>query len=265
MKNENVYRPRFGKLRAFLRVGTGAVLHGFENAALTFLSTQESVFDNTPLVSTLKNALRKYDQQFAQSSVRCAVAVTNLTHGKKEVFYKMPPGQPLPERQAQEVLWTKVEGLDLLVDCLTGSTALPVLFPPRAHYFDGGVLLNQPISPALRLFEPDVLYVVIPSSQSLGRTQNILDVVSTVLTVWLRMSLDAQIERIKLVNQLIRERTKKEKIRLCVIRASEDLTNRFDVSLITFGKNVPNLVNNGFEVAQQRLDRFNPSVEETWY
>jgi predicted acylesterase/phospholipase RssA len=265
MKDADVYKAQFGAW-TFAKLAAGAARRGAQNAAFEFLSRQQSVFDTSPLVETLRRVLAEYDRPFEQSQVRLAVSATNLTLNRKQVFYKMPPQIPLPvNAPTADADWRGIGGIDFLVDALVGSTALPILFPPWTHFFDGGVMLNQPISPALRIFEPDILYVVIPSAESLGQTGNLLQLGSTLLTAWLRMSLDLQIARIKLINGQIRPATGRRKIRLCVIRPSQDLERRFGVSLLQFGKRVDDLENSGFDAANSKIATFRDDNEDTWY
>ena len=120
------------------------------------------------------------------------------------------------------MIWTEVRGLDHLVDALMGSTALPIMFPPNGSYFDGGVFLNQPITPAIQLREPDILYVVIPSSEALGRTGDVLAIAQTLTSTWISSSLTSQLDRLKLVNRMRGDRDAR-KLPVCVIRPPEDL------------------------------------------
>ncbi|MHB8270460.1 patatin-like phospholipase family protein [Bradyrhizobium sp.] len=265
MKNADVYRARFDRW-TFTKLAARAGRIGPQDAVYEFLSGQQSVFDASPLVETLRRELKDFDQPFEQSRVRLAVSATNLAVNRKQVFYKMPPQIPLPGNAAtSDVDWRQIRGIESLIDALVGSTALPILFPPWTHFFDGGIMLNQPISPALRIFEPDILYVVIPSAENLGQTGNLIEIGSTLLTVWLRVSLDLQIERIKLINDVIRPRTAKRKIRLCVIRPSQDLGRLFGVSLLQFGQKVDELEDAGFKAANSRIAIFRDDNEETWY
>lgn len=258
----DVYTSRFGTWRRTTLIGR-VLLVGLPNTLMEVLSTDQSIFDTSPLVATLRAKLKGHFQNFRQSQIHFAVSVTNLTHNRREFFYKRPPGAAQVSG-SQSAHWTPVDGLDLLIDALVGSTALPILFPPWKGYFDGGVLLNQPITPAMHLQEPEVLYVVIPSAQALGGTASILEIGSTTLTAWLTMSLVTQIERIKLINK-IRGFTGDRKMVLCVVRPDQDLTRRFGVDLLSFGTSVNEMVQDGYVSAQQRLNLLDLGNENTWY
>jgi predicted acylesterase/phospholipase RssA len=274
LSNDSVYRSRLSsrKVAAFLwsSICKGSIFEAFNK---TF-NNVSSILSTDPLIVTLTGILQGYFQNFLQSAVSCVISLTNLERGIGELYYKLPPGQLLPHDLGND--WNKIRSLDILVQVLVGSTAIPILFPPYRSYFDGGVLLNQPISPAWALICPEdstpatldldnfTLYVIIPSSETLGATGNLLEIGSTVISTWLSLSLIDQIKNIRLRNY-IRELRVDKKLRLCVIRPSQDLTNRFGVSLLDFGKNVPALIQNGAESASYRIDRFDQINENTWY
>jgi hypothetical protein len=64
---------------------------------------------------------------------------------------------------------------------------------------------------------------------------------------------------------MIRAKTQDPKIRLCMIRPPQDITARLGVTLLSFGKSVQQMVAYGEQVARDRLDRFDPEDEKTWY
>jgi predicted acylesterase/phospholipase RssA len=261
-----VYRTKFGPWMFCKLVGRAAITFSATKSTKRFLEGQRSLYDTSPLKQTLTEILRDYYQQFCQSPTRCALSVTNLTQGRKELLYKLPPGETLPQAAHIGRLagsWQKILSQDMLVQALMGSTALPVLFPPFEGYFDGGVLLNQPITPAIALGALN-LYVVVPSSEALGTTDHLLAIASTLVTTWLSASLIAQIDNVRLRN-MIRAQTQDPKIRLCLIRPPQDITARLGVTLLSFGKSVQEMVAYGEQVARDRLDRFDPADEKTWY
>lgn len=264
----DVYRFRFTRWDA-VNILANAMRHGFLNSMLGFLSQYTSLHDTKPFKDTLRRILSGYYNDFAQSKTYFALSVTNLSNNRREYFFKVPVGASLPDAEARGpggALWEQVTGLELLLDALVGSTALPVLFPPNGPYFDGGVLLNQPITPAILLKEPSVLYVVIPAARSLGRTDNLVEIGQTVLTTWTSASLVSQFGRLQIVNKMRKDRGS-DPLPICVIRPPEDLTAKFGVNLLSFGVNVSELVNDGRAAANEKLNRFNPTDpdEATWY
>jgi hypothetical protein len=275
LTNDRIYKSRLGSRKLATFLWSSVQKRSLFEAFNTTFDNISSVLSTDPLRLTLTNILQGYFSNFQQSKVYCAVSLTNLERGVGEIYYKLPPGELLPRNIGEN--WNKISSLDILVQILLGSTAIPILFPPHGSYFDGGVLLNQPISPAWALICPGesspgssldldsfTLYVIIPSSETLGATGNLIEIGSTVISTWLSLSLIDQIKNIRLRNY-IRQLSDDKKLRLCVIRPSQDLTNRFGVSLLDFGKNVASLIQNGAESASDRINLFDPADENTWY
>ncbi len=228
--------------------------------------TLQSIFDTAPLENTLRDILRDRENAFLSSPMAFAISTTKLADSQPELFYKMPVGQPLPAAATQgryAKAWTIITGLTQLLQALKGTSALPILFPPMEGRFDGGVLLNQPISPAIRLGATN-LYVFIPSVEQIGDTRDLLAIGNTMLSTWLAMSLTSQIEQIKLRNQ-IRLITKDPPLRVCVVRPGLDLGQSPGVGLLSFGLKVDELVAMGRKSAEERLSRFDPENQNTWY
>jgi len=124
-------------------------------------------------------------------------------------------------------------------------------------------MMNQPISPAVLMKEPEVLYVVIPTPRTLGQTRNVMEIGQTVLSTWTTASLVSQLKRLRLVNG-IRKDAGIKRLPVCVIRPNLDL-NSFGVDLLSFGLNVSELVKDGREAAYAKLNKFDIENEETWY
>jgi predicted acylesterase/phospholipase RssA len=258
---EKVYARRYGFF-SYIKFGADVLLSASAKKTLQrFTESTKSFFDTKPLELTLKAIFRDSMQSFFQSPIRFAISVTDLATGSARYFYKVPVGQRLSS--VNNDTWRKVEGLEMLIQGLMATTALPILFPPFEGFFDGGVLLNQPISPAIELGARN-LYVLIPTAQSLGLTTNLLTIMETVLSTWLSASLIAQIRTVRLRNQ-IRGYTDESKIRVCVIRPESSLEKDLGVSILSFGEKVDEMVGLGEQAANQRLNRFDPDNEDTWY
>jgi predicted acylesterase/phospholipase RssA len=256
LSNDSVFRARVGSGKVAALIWNSIKKRSVVEALNSAFCDVSSILSNDPLLDTLTKILQGYFQNFLQSKVSCAISLTNLERGVGELYYKLPPGKLLPSGLDNN--WSQIRSLDILVRVLLGSTAIPILFPPHGSYFDGGVLLNQPISPAWALVCPDdstpaaldlddfTLYVIIPSSETLGATGNLIEIGSAVISTWLSLSLIDQINNIRLRNY-IRQLRDDKKLRLCVIRPDQDLTKHFGVSLLDFGKNVTALIQNGAE------------------
>lgn len=243
-----------------------------------FANETSGVLDTTPLAKTIAAIFNGYETAFLTSPTWFAISLTNLTAQSKEMFYKVPPGTALPASFQQATLpkeqppvWTPVTSYVLLRQALMGTTALPLLFPPFGSYFDGGVLLNQPISPAIQIMdalvdpentltEPIDVFVLMPTPESLGVTTGLPSIANTVLTSWLSASLVSQIQTVKWRNK-IRSLSGQGPIRLCVVRPSADLP----ATLLQFGKAVDAMVDQGRQDCTARLSWFDPANEQTWY
>jgi predicted acylesterase/phospholipase RssA len=269
IRPDDVYKPRFTRWDIATILGK-AIRVGLIKGITDFLAQHKSVHDTTIFKTTLRNILDGWYNSFAQSGTYFALSVTNLANNRREYFYKVPGGSSIPA-DTKEVSWERITGLEILLDALVGSTALPILFPPHEQYFDGGVLLNQPITPVMELKEPDILYIVIPTARALGRTHNMVAIGQTVLATWTSASLISQMGRLRLINQRRKDRRREgepdERLPICVIRPPVDLTTKFGVDLLSFGSNVRELVNDGYTAASGKLDQFNPADpnETTWY
>jgi predicted acylesterase/phospholipase RssA len=265
LKNHDVYAVRHfrGKLLAAAFGFVGG--KGLVESTITQLKTVQSVFDTSPLESTLRRILLGREHEFLSSNLAFAISTTRLSDSEPELFYKTAFGAALPHEATAGKYknWTQIRGLAQLLQALKGTSALPILFPPMEGRFDGGVLLNQPLAPAIRLGATH-LYVFIPSVVQFGDTRDIVAIGSTMLNTWLAMSLAAQIEQIKLRNE-IRTYTGDPRLRVCVVRPPIDLSEVPGVGLLSFGIHVTQLIDLGRKSAEERLDRFDSSNEQTWY
>jgi len=277
LKNADVYIPCV-TVKAVGWALTRCAVSGSLKPLIDYLASKGSVLDTRPLEKSLGAIFNGYEAAFLGSPIWFAISLTNLTTKAKEMFYKTPPGTALPARLQQTTLpkeqppeWKPVTSYVILRQALMGTTALPLLFPSFQNYFDGGVLLNQPISPAIQIMDtildPDSnaeapldIFVLIPDPESLGETKALPSIATTVLTTWLSASLLSQITTVKWRNK-IRSQSGQGPIRLCVVRPSADFT----VGLLDFGKDVPRLIAQGASDCSARLGRFDPGNENTWY
>jgi predicted acylesterase/phospholipase RssA len=258
----DVYTLRFGRGTAARLFGSSIWQWSFTKALMQFLDGHNSLLDTSTLAGKLREIFPPHSQPFFQSRIRFVISLTDLSAGARRFFYKLPPGEKLPKDALVPELvtaWREIQSMEMLLQALMGTTALPVLFPPFEGLFDGGVLLNQPITPAYLLGALNI-YVLIPSPIALGRTNNLRAIGSTLLSRWLSASLLSQIESVRLRNR-IRGYTGDPKIRLCVIRPQTEL----QCGLLSFGAGVDALVADGERTARERLDRFDSANENTWY
>jgi predicted acylesterase/phospholipase RssA len=277
LKNTDVYVPSVTVKAAGWALARCALTGSLKPLA-DYASSKGSVLDTRPLEKTLATIFDGYEAAFLGSPIWFAISLTNLTTKNKEMFYKTPPGTPLPAKFQQTSLpkeqppeWKPVTGYLVLRQALMGTTALPILFPSFQNYFDGGVLLNQPISPAIQIMDaildpagnanaPLDIFVFIPDPESLGETKGLPSIATTILTTWLSASLLSQITTVKWRNKIRRQADQGE-IRLCVVRPSADFT----AGLLDFGKEVDALIQQGAADCAARLSRFDVQNDNTWY
>jgi len=232
------------------------------------LEGQRGFFDLSPFKQTMQNILRYQEGEFMKSPVSLAISCTNISESYPEHFYKLPPGTPLTytEPANSKTRWTEIEGLPTLIQALTGSIAIPGLFPPMENRFDGGVLLNQPLKPAIDIGARNV-FVLIPAPIEFGLTETFSDIFSSLLSTWLSTSLLAQVKATSARNQFARQLGEEHKIvRLCIVRPSTNLSVEPGVCLLDFGDHVDHLVRSGRQACEDRLDpsRFDPQNHLTW-
>lgn len=232
------------------------------------LQGKRGFFDLSPFKQTMQNILRYQEGDLMKSPISLVVSCTNLSESYPEHFYKLPPGVALTYREPDDsrTRWTKIQGLPTLIQALTGSIAIPGLFPPMENRFDGGVLLNQPLKPAIDLGARNI-FVLIPAPIEFGLTESLADIFSSLITTWLATSLLAQVKATSARNQFARKLgDEQEIVRLCIVRPSTNLSVEPGVGLLDFGAHVERLVRNGRQACEDRLDpnRFDPKNQHTW-
>jgi len=93
----DVYRFRFDGWDA-LKIARRAIKIVLRKSIVEFLSSCDSVYDSSALSTTLTKKLSNYYPSFSQSDMYFAISLTNLTHGKREYFYKTPVGERLSDK-----------------------------------------------------------------------------------------------------------------------------------------------------------------------
>lgn len=246
---------------------------------------KRSYFDTAPLKKTLTGLLEGREGVFLRSPIKLAISTAEIATGDVSLFYKLPPAEKItPTMSRGRFKWEKITGLNPLIQALMGTSALPLLFPPMNTYYDGGTLLNQPITPATKMGAKR-LYVLIPSAPGFRATGNLIDLASSLLTTFLASSLDAQMRAIGAMNlttnrliaqidalpepdrtasQAQRDGLMAGLVQLCVIRPPMPLEDALGINLLSFGKEVHKMVDNGKTAGRERLKWFDASEPKTW-
>lgn len=148
---------------------------GLVEAIRNAFEGKKSIFDTAPMEGTLDRifADEARSEAFSKAKSTLVVSTTRLADGESELLYRLKGRKrslPASARKGRYAdAWTPVRSMTMLKQGLMGTAALPILFPPMEGRFDGGVLLNQPIAPAI-LLGARLIYVFIPNAESFGRT-----------------------------------------------------------------------------------------------
>ena len=170
-------------------------------------SNVRSIFDTSPMEETVERILAPEARAdaFAHPRNSLVISTTKLADGEPELLYHLRGGKkripPEAKRGRYAKVWEKIGSIQMLRQALLGTAALPLLFSDMEGRFDGGVLLNQPIAPAIGL-GARVLYVFIPSPTIFGNTSNLAEIAGTLASTLLATSLEAQIRQIGLSNRI---------------------------------------------------------------
>ncbi len=219
-----------------------------------------SIYSTEPLEKTFEDIFSDNYPTFRQSRIKCAFSLTNLTTSRPTFFFNSP-SRPHDNSSSD---WIKIDSSRMLIQGLMGTTALPLLFPPFAgQYFDGGVLMNQPITPAIKL-GAKIIYVLIPKAEGLSPATSLVNIAETLCETWIGTSLMSQLEIIKVTND-ISNHMNQEGIAICVIRPQEDLGSKYGVNLLAFGEKVRELISDGNSSANYKLNQFDSNNSLTWY
>ncbi|CAN5701265.1 MAG: patatin-like phospholipase family protein [Actinomycetota bacterium] len=130
-----------------------------------------------------------------------AVSAVEVTSGELVRFVS---ARPPPERRSD-----RYRAVDIDVDHLLASAAVPLLFKPArvggVLHWDGGIVANTPIAPALA-FEPDAVIVVMTARRDRKRPEpaSLADAVGRYLDAVQRFSLEADLARAHTINELVR-------------------------------------------------------------
>ena len=99
-------------------------------------------------------------------------------------------------------------GEEMIPDAILSSTAIPGVFPPvqidGVHYVDGGLVMNTPLTPAVRA-GADTLHLVYLDPNvgdiPLAALQSTLDVMSRLLVIQFAANMNADIEAARRINR----------------------------------------------------------------
>lgn len=205
LRSKDVYRVRLDLPRALrpMRAVLGAASNLFDPASLV-IKLLESVgwtwlLDTAPLRSLLEKQLGSEEIRVVDGKILSVVAVEAVT-GKLVRFTNTPPADRDDDRYRE---------VDLTVDHVLASAAIPVLFRPvtidGGVFWDGGLGANTPLGAALG-HKPDVCFVV--ATGAVDRTsappKSLSESMSLLVDDLLRTSLVKDLEQAERINELVR-------------------------------------------------------------
>lgn len=205
LRSKDVYRVRLDLPRALrpMRAVLGAASNLFDPASLV-IKLLEAVgwtwlLDTAPLRSLLEKQLGSEEIRVVDGKILSVVAVEAVT-GKLVRFTNTPPADRDDDRYRE---------VDLTVDHVLASAAIPVLFRPvtidGGVFWDGGLGANTPLGAALG-HKPDVCFVV--ATGAVDRTsappKSLSESMSLLVDDLLRTSLVKDLEQAERINELVR-------------------------------------------------------------
>jgi NTE family protein len=174
------------------------------------------LLDTTPLRATIEDVLGGERIHVREGMVLAVSAVEKATGRLVRFASELPPAHRRT-RQYQEV----APG----VEHLLASAAIPLAFAPASldgrHWWDGGIVANTPLAPAMA-YEPDAVIVVTTATRErpAPRPESLGDAIGLLIDNILAFSLQSDLKQARLVNELCRldpERTDRREVDLLVI------------------------------------------------
>ena len=196
VRDRDVYRLR-GDLWRLLDVAGFAVDGNIAERVLTAIRWTW-LWETAPLRETLVRAFDGETIPVAGDTV-LAVSAVDVTSGGLVRFTSTDPPPHRHDDRFRTVAFT--------VDHLLASAAIPLLFQPGTvagvPYWDGGIVANTPIAPAMA-YEPDAVVVVMtsPSPPRAAAPANLAEAFGRLLQVVGRFALEADFRHAETVNRL---------------------------------------------------------------
>ena len=146
-----------------------------------------------------------------------AVVATELATSRSVVFVQ--EGGPKPVAWDSTNPYVRPRPTRIRAEHVLASSAIPLLFPPveidSRWYIDGGVGMNTPIRPALRLGADRILVVSVRKHLTVGQAQQIADLRGRAKPTWAQVvgkTMNAvlldrsnhEVERMERINELLR-------------------------------------------------------------
>ncbi len=224
------------------RAGTGDMLRSGARLLASLLSAgwlpmPRSLLDNTPLRHLLEQRVdfQRVQQALEQGALQAlALTATCLADANSVTFVQsglaIEPWQRAGRRG---------EAVQLGIDHLMASSAIPLLFPPATiaghHFSDGAIRQATPLAPALHLGAERVLVIgagepPAPVSSAKEQPPALGEMFGFLLEALFMESLQADLERLARINTLVSEHpggpaaTGLRQVEVCVVRPRQSLS-----------------------------------------
>lgn len=208
-----------------------------------------SLLNNAPLAELLKRELG--ENTLVETNLKkgylkgLAVTASNYSTGEATTFFESSIKSLYWHDHRRDSVRTRID-----VPHLLASAALPLLFPPQRigneYFVDGSLRMNEPLRPAIKMGAEKILVIGVrneslPLAYEAEYAPGIAEIAGFTLDSLFTDNLNTDIERMEQINRTLdhanwlqRRRTGLRKIKVMVIRPSEDLrpiAARFAVAL----------------------------------
>jgi NTE family protein len=234
VKPQNVYDLRTRTISDIgMKLVSGTMLGGLSNKG----NTINHLLDTAPLK---RLAEREIDFDHIRSNIEkqnlhgLSLSTTNYNSGSNVIFYQGHSGIKDWARSDRFSFRT-----DIRVQHLLASSAIPFFFPPiqigHSFYGDGCIRQTTPLSPAIHMGADKIIAIGVRHPHNQEKMQNMAfapfgnptmgQVAGIMLNAIFLDSLDADVERLHRINELIREGAHPElkTVPILMVRPSKDL------------------------------------------
>lgn len=201
-----------GVVRYLWRAGLSTFLH-----RLIRLPLGPGLFANYERGRMLRQRLTS--EQLRASPIRVLFTATDLETGQARYFSNTPAEQLAADPGADpRFVAEEVTSSDDLIRAVLASSALPIVYEPLPSagrlYTDGGIVVNQPIRPAIRL-GADMLFLVLvePVRGRRGEVRTFVDVGLRALDILMAQNLVTDLKILDTINAVCERAASEHRVR----------------------------------------------------
>lgn len=161
---------------------------------------------------------RLTSEQLRASPIRVLFTATDLETGQARYFSNTPAEQLAADPGADpRFVAEEVAASEDLIRAVLASSALPIVYEPLPAagrlYIDGGIVVNQPIRPAIRL-GADVLFLVLmdPVEGRRGQAKTFVDVGLRALDILMAQNLATDLKILDTINAVCERAAREHRV-----------------------------------------------------